>query len=82
MIQISIAFMILSLASTSCYTQRRVMRVLRFIILHLVFGAQFVHCNTDDMANQTDHSSRDMRALMSLTDITCAVDAARITSRD
>src|SRR5882672_8522479 len=32
------------------------------------------------MANQTDHSRRDMRALMSLTDITFAVDAARITS--
>jgi len=33
-----------------------------------------------DMANHRDHSRRDMRALMSLTDITWAVDAARITS--
>jgi hypothetical protein len=32
------------------------------------------------MANQWDHSLRDMRALISLTDITCAVDAARITN--
>src|SRR5260370_736629 len=35
---------------------------------------------TDTMANHRGHVRRDIRALMSLTDITWAVDAARITS--
>ena len=45
-----------------------------------VVGCALPTCHPDDMANHRGHSRRDMRALMSLTDITCAVDAARITS--
>src|SRR5512133_3166538 len=45
-----------------------------------VVGCALPTCHADDLANHRGHSCRDMRSCMSLTDITCAVDAARITS--